>query len=73
MVTLALHCAQGSTGVPSCCCPSTRLAAARGMPVHTLPAAHPSWLRAGDVAIASNGWPEVVVWTPWTAMEACYR
>ena len=28
---------------------------------------------AGDVAIASNGWPEVVVWTPWTAMEACYR
>lgn len=43
------------------------------MPVHTLPAAHPSWLRAGDVAIASNGWPEVVVWTPWTAMEACYR
>lgn len=27
----------------------------------------------GDVAIASNGWPEVVVWTPWTAMEACYR
>jgi glucose-6-phosphate 1-epimerase len=29
--------------------------------------------RSGDVAIASNGWPEVVVWTPWTAMEACYR
>ncbi|EFN55380.1 hypothetical protein CHLNCDRAFT_35636 [Chlorella variabilis] len=28
---------------------------------------------SGDVSIASVNWPEVVVWTPWTAMEACYK
>ena len=25
------------------------------------------------MSIASVNWPEVVVWTPWTAMEACYK
>lgn len=28
---------------------------------------------AGDVTIDSTNWPDVVVWTPWTAMEACYQ
>eukprot|EP00887_Chlorella_sp_A99_P002706 scaffold6.g2706.t1 len=28
---------------------------------------------AGDVTIDSTNWPDVVVWTPWTAMEACYH
>lgn len=27
----------------------------------------------GTVRIASTNWPDVVVWTPWTAMEACYK
>lgn len=27
----------------------------------------------GTVGITSQNWPEVVCWTPWTAMEACYR
>ena len=25
------------------------------------------------VAISSDGWKDVVVWSPWTAMEACYK
>ena len=25
------------------------------------------------MAIASNNWSDVVVWSPWTAMEACYK
>ncbi|KAI3431861.1 hypothetical protein D9Q98_010612 [Chlorella vulgaris] len=28
---------------------------------------------AGDVGMASDNWPDVVLWTPWTAMEACYK
>ena len=28
---------------------------------------------AGAVAMSSSNWPEIVVWTPWTAMEACYK
>jgi len=42
------------------------------------------YLNAGDqveldvgtgaaVAISSDGWKDVVVWSPWTAMEACYK
>ncbi|PSC73084.1 glucose-6-phosphate 1-epimerase [Micractinium conductrix] len=27
----------------------------------------------GAVAMSSSNWPEIVVWTPWTAMEACYK
>lgn len=25
------------------------------------------------VAISSDGWKDVVVWSPWTAMESCYK
>jgi glucose-6-phosphate 1-epimerase len=25
------------------------------------------------VAITSNKWSDVVVWSPWTSMEACYK
>lgn len=28
---------------------------------------------AGDVVIANSKWPEAVLWTPWTSMEACYK
>lgn len=40
-----------------------------GAPDHTL-------LDVGTgagVAIDSNHWPEVVVWTPWEAMPSCYK
>ncbi|KAL4441812.1 hypothetical protein ABPG77_003728 [Micractinium sp. CCAP 211/92] len=46
-------------------------------PVDSVYKAAPSRLSldngSGDVVIASQQWPEVVVWTPWTAMEACYK
>ena len=25
------------------------------------------------VALTANGWPDAVVWSPWTSMEACYK
>ena len=25
------------------------------------------------VSIDSNGWEDIVVWNPWTTMEACYK
>jgi glucose-6-phosphate 1-epimerase len=25
------------------------------------------------VSITSQNWPDVVVWSPWTSMEACYK
>ena len=42
------------------------------------------YLRAGDyveldvgtgasIGISSSNWPDVVVWSPWTAMENCYQ
>lgn len=63
-----------SQPTPSPSLPRNRLALLSKARVHSLcfnplPFSKP----AGTVTLGSSGWADAVLWTPWTAMEACYK